>query len=243
MPAQPLNTIMAADWAEALAPVEANIRAMGNFLRSEHAEGKVTLPPSKDVFRAFTRPLSSVKVLLIGQDPYPTPGHAMGMSFSVLPDVRPLPRSLQNIYKEMNADLGLATPAHGDLSAWADQGVMLLNRVLSVAAGAAGSHRNIGWERITDRAIEALVERHQPLVGLLGGNDAQKAGARLRDAGYPTVESAHPSPLSASRGFFGSRPFSRVNGYLVQQGAEPIDWQLPTQKDLEVLGSSWLDRT
>lgn len=229
MPAQPLNTIMSDDWADALAPVESEIRAMGNFLRAEHAEGKVTLPPSKDTFRAFERPLASVKVLVIGQDPYPTPGHAMGMSFSVHRDVRPIPRSLQNIYKELNTDLGLAAPAHGDLSAWADQGVMLLNRVLSVEAGAAGSHRNIGWEKITDRAIEALVERRTPLVGLLWGNDARKTGKVLRDAGYPAVESAHPSPLSASRGFFGSRPFSKVNELLIQQGAEPIDWQLPAE--------------
>lgn len=227
MPAQPLDTIMAADWAAALAPVEGRIRAMGDFLRAAHAEGTMTLPPATDIFRAFERPLADVKVLVIGQDPYPTPGHAMGMSFSVHPTVRPLPRSLQNIYRELNTDLGLPLPAHGDLSAWANQGVMLLNRVLSVEAGQAGSHRGIGWEQITDRAIQALLERGTPLVGLLWGNDARKAGAPLRQAGYPTVESAHPSPLSASRGFFGSRPFSRVNQLLLEQGAEPINWQLP----------------
>lgn len=227
MPAQPLENIMAEDWAAALRPVESNIRAMGNFLRNEHAEGRKTLPPAQNIFRAFERPLANVKVLIIGQDPYPTPGHAMGMSFSVHRDVRPLPRSLQNIYKELNTDLGLAAPTHGDLTAWADQGVMLLNRVLSVEAGQAGSHRNLGWEQITTCAIEALVARQQPLVGLLWGNDARRTGAILRNAGYPTVESAHPSPLSASRGFFGSRPFSRVNEHLTQQGATPINWELP----------------
>ena len=225
MPAQPLDQIMAADWAEALAPVESNIRAMGNFLREEHLAQRVTLPPAQDIFNAFQAPLADVKVLIIGQDPYPTPGHAMGLSFSVHPEVRPLPRSLQNIYKELHADLGITPPAHGDLSAWSEQGVMLMNRVLSVEAGKAGSHRNLGWEQITTRAIEALAERGTSLVGLLWGRDARTCRQML--ANYPCVESAHPSPLSASRGFFGSRPFSKVNELLVQQGAQPINWALP----------------
>lgn len=225
MPAQPLDQIMAADWAEALAPVEPNIRAMGNFLREEHVAQRVTLPPAQDIFNAFQAPLADVKVLIIGQDPYPTPGHAMGLSFSVRPEVRPLPRSLQNIYKELHADLGITHPAHGDLSAWSEQGVMLMNRVLSVEAGKAGSHRNLGWEKITTCAIEALAERSTPLVGLLWGRDARNCRQML--ANYPCVESAHPSPLSASRGFFGSRPFSKVNELLVQQGAQPINWALP----------------
>lgn len=224
MPAQPLHEIMAPDWAEALAPVESNIRAMGNFLRAEHEAGRATLPAGTDIFRAFTYPMADVRVLVIGQDPYPTPGHAMGLSFSVQPDVRPIPRSLQNIYKELNSDLGITPPAHGDLSAWSAQGVMLLNRVLSVGAGDAGSHRNLGWEAITTRAIEALAQRGTPLVGLLWGADARKCKPLL--GGYPCVESAHPSPLSASRGFFGSKPFSRVNQLLVEQGAQPINWQL-----------------
>ncbi|MDO4897912.1 MAG: uracil-DNA glycosylase [Rothia sp. (in: high G+C Gram-positive bacteria)] len=224
MPARPLTDIMAADWAEALAPVEQNIRAMGNFLREEHAAGRQTLPPGPSIFRAFTYPLADVKVLVLGQDPYPTPGHAMGLSFSVDPAVRPIPRSLQNIYRELNADLGIPVPDHGNLSAWSAQGVMLLNRVLTVGAGAAGSHRNLGWEAITTRAIEVLAQRGTPLVGLLWGADARRC-APLLD-GYPTVESAHPSPLSASRGFLGSRPFSRVNELLVQQGAKPVNWQL-----------------
>lgn len=224
MPAQPLHEIMAPDWAEAFAPVESNIRAMGNFLRAEHEAGRATLPAGTDIFRAFTYPMSDVRVLVIGQDPYPTPGHAMGLSFSVQPDVHPIPRSLQNIYKELNNDLGITPPAHGDLSAWSAQGVMLLNRVLSVGAGDAGSHRNLGWEAVTTRAIEALAQRGTPLVGLLWGADARKCKPLL--GGYPCVESAHPSPLSASRGFFGSKPFSRVNQLLVEQGAQPINWQL-----------------
>lgn len=225
MPAKPLTEIMAADWAEALAPVESNVRAMGNFLREEHAAGRKTLPAGDDIFRAFTYPLADVKVLIIGQDPYPTPGHAMGLSFSVHPDVRPIPRSLQNIYKELSSDLGVTPPAHGDLSAWSAQGVMLLNRVLSVGAGNAGSHRNLGWEIITTRAIEVLTQRGTPLVGLLWGADARRCAPLL--GGYPCVESPHPSPLSASRGFFGSKPFSKVNNLLMAQGAAPVDWALP----------------
>ncbi|WP_272878874.1 uracil-DNA glycosylase [Rothia nasimurium] len=224
MPARPLTDIMAPDWAAALAPVEPQIRAMGDFLRAEHAAGRTTLPAGKDIFKAFTYPMSDVKVLVIGQDPYPTPGHAMGLSFSVQPDVRPLPRSLHNIYKELHADLGITPPPHGDLSAWSRQGVMLLNRVLSVRAGEAGSHRGQGWEEITTVAIEALAARGTPLVGLLWGADARKCKPLL--GSFPAVESAHPSPLSASRGFFGSRPFSKVNDLLVAQGAEPITWDL-----------------
>lgn len=225
MPARPLHEIMAPDWAQALAPVEPQIRAMGNFLRAEHEAGRATLPPGADIFRAFTYPMNEVKVLVIGQDPYPTPGHAMGLSFSVRPEVRPIPRSLQNIYKELQADTGLVPPTHGDLTAWSAQGVMLMNRVLSVGAGQAGSHRNLGWEQVTTAAIEALAQRGTPLVGLLWGADARKCRPLL--GGYPCVESPHPSPLSASRGFFGSRPFSRVNELLVQQGAQPVDWALP----------------
>ncbi len=224
MPAQPLDQIMAPDWAQALAAVEPNIRAMGNFLRDQHRAGKRSLPASQDIFRAFQEPLSQVKVLIIGQDPYPTPGHAMGLSFSVHPQVRPIPRSLQNIYRELSSDLGLKPPPHGDLSAWSRQGVMLLNRVLSVEAGRAGSHRNQGWEEITTCAIKALAQRKQPLVAILWGRDARQTGKLL--TAYPCIESPHPSPLSASRGFFGSRPFSRANSLLVQQGAQAIDWTL-----------------
>ena len=221
---QSLENIMAADWAQALAPVEPQIRAMGDFLRAEHAAGVRTFPPGVEIFNAFTRPMSSVKVLIVGQDPYPTAGHAMGLSFSVHRDVRPLPRSLKNIYTELQEDLGIPPAEHGDLSSWADEGVMLLNRVLSVREGDAGSHRAKGWEDITQCAIQALVTRGTPLVALLWGNDARKLAPML--APYPCVESAHPSPLSARRGFFGSRPFSRVNELLIQQGAQPVNWQV-----------------
>ena len=222
---RPLSEIMHEEWAAALEPVEPQIRAMGEFLRAEHAQGRHTLPRGEEIFRAFREPMSAVKVLVVGQDPYPTPGYPMGLSFSVAPHVRPVPRSLQNIYKEMHADLGIAPPEHGDLSSWSGQGVMLLNRVLTVQAGAPASHRGKGWEAVTECAIRALGDRGRPLVGVLWGRDARGTKAWL--AGAPTVESAHPSPLSASRGFFGSRPFSRVNELLREQGAEPVSWELP----------------
>jgi uracil-DNA glycosylase len=216
---------VAADWAEVLAPVESRIEAMGRFLREEVAAGRGYLPAGDQVLRAFQRPLADVRVLVVGQDPYPTPGHPVGLSFSVAPDVRPVPRSLANIYAELEADLGIPRAAHGDLSAWADQGVMLLNRVLTVAPGQAASHRGRGWEEVTERAIHALVARGGPCVAVLWGRDAQSLKPLL--GGIPWVESAHPSPLSASRGFFGSRPFSRVDRLLGEQGGSPVDWRLP----------------
>lgn len=216
--------LVAADWAEALAPVDDVITRMGAFLRAEVAAGRTYLPAGERVLRAFQRPLSDVRVLVVGQDPYPTPGHAVGLSFSVAPDVRPLPRSLANIFKELYDDLGIAPPGNGDLTPWADQGVLLLNRVLTVAPGAAGSHRGRGWEAVTERAITALAERGGPMAAILWGRDAQSLKPML--GGVPWVESAHPSPLSASRGFFGSRPFSRVNDLLVRQGGSPVDWRL-----------------
>jgi len=217
--------LVAADWAEALAPVEDTIAAMGRFLREELTTGRTYLPPGDHVLRAFQRPLSDVRVLLVGQDPYPTPGHAVGLSFSVAPEVRPLPRSLVNIFKELHDDLGVVPSGHGDLTAWADQGVLLLNRVLTVAPGSAGSHRGRGWESVTEQAITTLAKRGGPLVAVLWGRDAQSLKPMLGPV--PWVESPHPSPLSASRGFFGSRPFSRVNELLRQQGGEPVDWRLP----------------
>jgi uracil-DNA glycosylase len=213
------------DWAEALEPVAADITAAGDFLRSEIAAGRSYLPAGPNILRAFREPLAKVRVLISGQDPYPTPGHPMGLSFSVEPNVRPLPASLVNIFKELRDDLGIAPSVHGDLTAWSSQGVLLLNRVLTVRAGAPASHRGKGWERVTEQAIRALVDRGGPLVAILWGRDAQTLKPLLGDT--PVVESAHPSPLSASRGFFGSRPFSRVNALLEEQGAEPIDWQLP----------------
>ena len=214
--------LMAEDWAEALAPVDERVGAMGQFLRAEVAAGRGYLPAGDQVMRAFARPLSDVRVLIVGQDPYPTPGHPIGLSFAVAPDVRPVPRSLANIYKELQADLGVDPAPHGDLSAWADQGVMLLNRVLTVTPGAPASHRGRGWEAVTECAITALAALGGPCATILWGRDAQSLKPLL--GAIPSVESAHPSPLSASRGFFGSRPFSRVNQLLVDQGARPVDW-------------------
>ena len=218
---RPLSELMAPDWAAALRPVEPAIQAIGARLR-EGEEG--FLPAGDRVLRAFQQPLAGVRVLVVGQDPYPTPGHAIGLSFAVEREVRPLPRSLQNIYRELRDDLGIEPAAHGDLSAWAEQGVLLLNRVLTVVPGAPASHRGWGWEQVTECAIDALVARGGPLVAVLWGAQAQSLAPRL--GAVPRVASPHPSPLSASRGFFGSRPFSAVNRLLQQQGADPIDWRV-----------------
>ena len=217
--------LVAPDWAEALAPVEGTIAAMGRFLRAELAAGRDYLPAGEHVLRAFSRPLADVRVLVVGQDPYPTPGHAIGLSFAVAPHVRPLPRSLTNIHAELVADLGVPVPGNGDLTPWTDQGVMLLNRCLTVRPGEPASHRGRGWEAVTECAIRALAARGGPCAAILWGRDAQSLKPLLGPV--PWVESAHPSPLSASRGFFGSRPFSRVNRLLVEQGAAPVDWTLP----------------
>jgi uracil-DNA glycosylase len=219
-----LTELLDPGWAEALAPVADRIAELGDFLRAETASGRGYLPDGEHVLRAFTRPIADVRVLIVGQDPYPTPGHPIGLSFAVDRHVRPLPRSLANIYRELHDDLGVETPEHGDLSAWADNGVLLLNRVLTVSPGAAGSHRGRGWEDVTDAAIRALVARDTPLVAILWGRDAQSLTPLLGDV--PVVASPHPSPLSASRGFFGSRPFSRVDAELERLGAPPVDWSL-----------------
>lgn len=221
---KPITELLDPDWAEALAPVAGDIAAMGDFLRAEVAAGRGYLPSGSNVLRAFTYPLPEVRVLIVGQDPYPTPGHPIGLSFAVERDVRPVPRSLGNIYKELRDDLGVAPPQHGDLTSWASHGVMLLNRVLTVQPGLAGSHRGKGWEVVTEVAIRALVARGTPLVAILWGRDAANLRPLLGDT--PVIESPHPSPLSASRGFFGSKPFSRANALLVEQGAEPVDWRL-----------------
>ncbi len=221
----PLPELIAADWAELLAPAQPTVTALGDFLRGEVAAGRPFLPRGDRVLRALTQPLADVRVLIVGQDPYPTPGHAVGLSFSVEPDVWPLPRSLVNIYTELRADLGEIPPRHGDLSAWSTRGVLLLNRVLTVQSGVPGSHRNRGWEEVTELAIRGLVTRGGPLVAILWGRDAQTLRPMLSDV--PVIASAHPSPLSASRGFFGSRPFSRANELLVEQGGDPVDWTLP----------------
>ncbi len=212
-------------WVDALSGQAETITAVGEFLRAETAGGRPWLPAGDHILRAFTQPLPDVRVLIVGQDPYPTPGHPIGLSFAVAPDVRPLPRSLQNIFKELASDLGVATPPHGDLSAWTTHGVLLLNRVLTVQAGESGSHRGIGWEQVTDAAIKALVDRDdQPLVAILWGKDAQSLAPALPDV--PIIASAHPSPMSADRGFFGSKPFSRANEFLYELGVDPINWSL-----------------
>jgi uracil-DNA glycosylase len=224
---RPLADLVDPGWASALAPVEDDVHRIGAWLRDETAAGRPYLPAGGDVLRAFTNPFDAVKVLVVGQDPYPTPGHPIGLSFAVDPAVRPVPRSLANIYRELSDDLGVTPPPHGDLRAWSDQGVLLLNRVLTVRAGDAGSHRGKGWEAVTDQAVRALVARRAPLVAVLWGAQAGSVRPLLGDT--PVVASAHPSPLSASRGFFGSRPFSQVNALLESQGAPPVDWTLPAQ--------------
>ena len=234
----PLGELVAPDWAEALAPVEAQLREALTFLTGEVAAGHAVLPAPANLLRAFRQPLAAVRVLVVGQDPYPTPGHAVGLSFAVDGATRPIPRSLANIYKELQADLGFPPRVHGDLSRWAEQGVLLLNRVLSVRAGEAGSHRNKGWEAVTAAAIRAVAKRppaagagpcatavHAPLVVILWGKDAESVRPLLGSAAV--IASAHPSPLSASRGFFGSRPFSRANALLQEQGNGMVDWELP----------------
>jgi uracil-DNA glycosylase len=223
----PLSELVAPDWAAALAPAQEMVTALGAFLRQEVAEGRHFLPAGHNILRAFNRPLADVRVLIVGQDPYPTPGHPVGLSFSVDRRVRPLPKSLANIYRELSSDVGIDPPDHGDLSAWADQGVLLLNRVLTVRAGAPGSHRGRGWESVTDLAIEAVVRRGSPAVAILWGRDAQSLTPALGE--IPAIASPHPSPLSASRGFFGSRPFSRANELLLSQGGQAVDWRLPSR--------------
>jgi uracil-DNA glycosylase len=227
--ARPLAELVDDGWAKALEPVADQVAAMGDFLRGELASGRRYLPAGSNVLRAFTFPFEEVRVLVVGQDPYPTPGHPVGLSFSVAPDVRPLPRSLDNIFVEYCADLGYPTPSTGDLTPWAERGVMLLNRVLTVQPGNPASHRGKGWEVVTECAIRALAARPEPLVAILWGRDASTLKPMLAagDSRVVTIESAHPSPLSAQRGFFGSRPFSRASALLADMGAASVDWRLP----------------
>lgn len=219
-----LTDLVHPSWAVALAPVTTQVAAVGAFLRAERQAGRGYLPSGEQVLRAFTQPMDEVRVLILGQDPYPSPGHAVGLAFSVPPNVHPLPRSLQNIFQELEADLGVPRPRNGDLSPWADRGVLLLNRVLTIGPGGSGSHRGKGWEIVTEQAISALSARGGPLVALLWGREAQALEPSLGEV--PCLKSPHPSPLSARTGFFGSRPFSRANDLLRQQGADPIDWSL-----------------
>ncbi|WP_327282130.1 MULTISPECIES: uracil-DNA glycosylase [unclassified Streptomyces] len=228
MAARPLNEIVEPGWARALEPVAAQIAAMGDFLRAEIAAGRTYLPAGANVLRAFQQPFDEVKVLIVGQDPYPTPGHAMGLSFSVAPEVSPWPPSLDNIFRELYADLGVPRPANGDLTPWTRQGVLLLNRALTTAPRKTGGHRGKGWEAVTEQAIRALAARDKPLVSVLWGRDARNLRPLLGE--LPAVESVHPSPMSAANGFFGSRPFSKANDLLVRQGAQPVDWRLPAAR-------------
>ena len=225
MPARPLSEVIDPGWAGALEPVAGQIASMGDFLRGEVACGRGYLPAGENILRAFTLPLDQVRVLIVGQDPYPTPGHAVGLCFSVAPDVRPLPPSLANIFREYSEDLGYPTPSSGDLSPWFDRGVLLLNRSLSVQPGRPNSHQGKGWEAVTEQAIKILAARGGPMVAILWGRNARNLAPLLGPV--PRIESAHPSPMAAHNGFFGSRPFSRANQLLIEQGAEPIDWRLP----------------
>jgi uracil-DNA glycosylase len=225
--ARPLRELVDDGWAQALEPVSEKVAEMGRFLRAEIAAGRRYLPAGENVLRAFTFPFDEVRILIVGQDPYPTPGHAVGLSFSVGEGVRPLPRSLENIFAEYASDLGYPPPSCGDLTPWAKRGVMLLNRVLTVQPGNPASHRGKGWEAVTECAIRALVDRRKPMVAILWGRDASTLKPMLAGQDCVAIESPHPSPLSASRGFFGSRPFSRANELLTQMGAEPVDWRLP----------------
>ncbi len=229
--AAPLDDLVGDGWVEVLAPVADRIAQLGELLRAEQAAGRTFAPAGSRVFAALAMPLERVRVLVVGQDPYPTPGHAIGLAFAVDRAVRPLPRSLINILTELEADLGLPRSSHGDLSAWVEQGVLLLNRVLTVAHGTPGSHRGQGWEEVTDAVVDGLLadraRRGEPLVALLWGRDAQELAPRLRAGGAEVLAAPHPSPLSAHRGFLGSRPFSRTNTLLEAAGAAPIDWRLP----------------
>jgi uracil-DNA glycosylase len=221
---RPLAELVDPGWATALEPVAPQVARMGDLLRAEVAAGRPYLPAGPNVLRAFSTPFDQVRVLIVGQDPYPTPGHPIGLSFAVERHVRPVPRSLQNIYKELHDDLGIVPPEHGDLSGWSSQGVMLLNRVLTVRAGESGSHRGMGWEAVTEHAIRSLAARDLPLVAILWGRDAGTLRPLL--GATPIISSAHPSPLSARNGFFGSKPFSRANTLLVQAGGDPVNWDL-----------------
>ena len=229
---KPLKELVEPGWAKALADVEPQVHRMGDFLRSEIAAGRTYLPASRNILRAFTIPFDSIKVLIVGQDPYPTPGHPVGLSFCVAPNVNPIPRSLANIYTELTDDLGVPMPSNGDLTPWTRQGVMLLNRCLTVEPGKPGSHQGKGWEEVTDAAINALNNRRdpnghlKPLVAILWGRKAQTLEPLLTNAFI--IKSPHPSPMSARYGFFGSKPFSRAKQALIAAGEEPVNWALPS---------------
>ena len=217
------------DWEKALAPEFRKEYYRKLFARvGEEYRQRVIYPPPEDLFNAFhLTPLSKVKVVILGQDPYHEEGQAHGLCFSVRPGVE-IPPSLVNIYRELETDLGCYIPNHGCLEKWASQGVLLLNTVLTVRAHQANSHRNIGWEQFTDAAIAAVETQNRPIVYILWGKNAREKKSMITNPEHLVLESAHPSPLSAYRGFFGSRPFSAANRFLEEHGAEPVDWQIET---------------
>lgn len=225
------NTTLPPSWQAAIGAefTKPYLLTLSHFLQAEAAAGKHILPPLEQRFNALhSTPLDQVKVVILGQDPYPTPGHAHGLAFSVQPDVAPLPRSLLNINRELQDDLGINNSHTGCLQAWAAQGVLLLNTVLTVEAGNAGSHQKRGWETFTDTVIQAISAQAQPVVFILWGNHAQKKTALIDTTRHCIIASAHPSPLSARRGFFGSKPFSRANAFLQANGRTPLNWALPS---------------
>ena len=227
---------MEESWKRRLAPEfdKPYMQQLRAFLKSELDSGKKVYPKPSEWFAAFDHtPFEKVKVVILGQDPYHGPGQAHGLCFSVRPGVPP-PPSLVNIFKELKSDLGVEPPDHGFLLSWADQGVLLLNAVLTVREGQAAAHQGRGWEAFTDKAIHLLNDEREHLVFILWGSYAQKKGAFIDRKKHLVLESAHPSPLSASRGFFGSRPFSKTNCYLEAHGLQPINWSLPPLKELKV---------
>lgn len=215
-------------WADTLLPEfdKDYMKSLKDFLREEKAKGKVIFPHSSLWFNALnSTPLDKVKVVILGQDPYPTPGHAHGLCFSVMPEVKPIPKSLINIFQELYDDLGIKN-SNGNLQHWADQGVLLLNSVLTVERGQPNSHQGKGWEIFTDKVISVVNELERPVVFVLWGAYAQKKGAVIDASHHLVIRAPHPSPLSAYRGFFGSRPFSKINRFLREQGQSEIDWSV-----------------
>ena len=220
----PIESVAHPSWLPALDALSEGITSIRGFLDAETESGRNWLPAPENVLRAFAQPLDQVKVVILGQDPYPSPGHSVGRAFSVAPGVA-LPRSLSNIFSEMQSDLGMDAPTNGDLTPWSQQGVLLLNSVLTVQSGVVGSHRGKGWEQVTGAALRALKNRTRGApVAILWGKAAQECGADFDRRGV--ISSPHPSPLSAHRGFWGSKPFSRANDLLIQAGIAPIEWEL-----------------
>ena len=203
------------------------MHALKEFLSKQRSQGKEILPPASTWFNALnSTPFDNVKVVILGQDPYPTKGHAHGLCFSVMPDVKPLPKSLLNINKELKEDLSIDNSQTGYLQPWAEQGVLMLNAVLTVEQGNANAHQGKGWEIFTDRIIQELNDKKEGIVFILWGAYAQKKGQQIDTSKHHIIKSPHPSPLAAYRGFFGSKPFSRTNHFLEESGKTPIDWQL-----------------